>query len=436
MKSSSMKEVTEDFKNKNLAKINAEFEKMKAEGQDNTSIGFNIGLKFQDIANKTMESYLKAKDLNINADTKYDIVADLMYEAIPKAVNAYVEGQRFIDYVKENNLSKEDAAVEFKNRNLKETSGTERFDRLYGMAKGEVKQATITSYILGNLTNQLIGVFKMPKYEGIFKNVSFDAQKVDKLQAEGELDIPVSEQGFVDTSSPVQKVQRTRKSAESMLGLSEKTKAKVNDVVSKMLKEPIKDLDARFIGNIDAGPAGTFNIVMLEGNKARVTYPDGKQEIMLGARSAKPIVLKIIKKLKSDAFQRLRAPKATDAEKAKAQEDQQKLQVEMSENEKDRQNDITLAEIRSAGYGSMVDINQNQQSDFQDAMKDIRETTQYREQMNLKREENASKSSMENSRLSVEREKIAADKQIANTKLQIARENKNKYDSPKKKDKK
>jgi hypothetical protein len=28
-------------------------------------------------------------------------------------------------------------------------------------------------------------------------------------------------------------------------------------------------------------------------------------------------------------------------------------------------------------------LNQNQQSDYQDAMKDIRETTQYREQMNL-----------------------------------------------------
>jgi len=122
--------------------------------------------------------------------------------------------------------------------------------------------------------------------------------------------------------------------------------------------------------------------------------------------------------------------------KAKQQEEQQKLQVEMSENEKDRQNDITLAEIRSAGYGSMVDINQNQVSDYQDAMKEIRETTQYREQMNMKREENSSKQAMENSRLSVEREKIAADKQIADTKLQIARENKNKYDSPKKEDKK
>jgi len=122
--------------------------------------------------------------------------------------------------------------------------------------------------------------------------------------------------------------------------------------------------------------------------------------------------------------------------KAKQQEEQQKLQVEMAENEKDRQNDITLAEIRSAGYGSMVDINQNQVSDYQDAMKDIRETTQYREQMNMKREENSSKQAMENSRLAVEREKIAADKQIADTKLQIARENKNKYDSPKKEDKK
>ena len=106
----------------------------------------------------------------------------------------------------------------------------------------------------------------------------------------------------------------------------------------------------------------------------------------------------------------------------------------MSENEKDRQNDVLLAEIRSAGYGSMVDINKNEQSDYMDAMKDIRETTQYREQMNMKREENASKSAMENSRLDVEREKIAASKQIADTKLQIARENKNKYDSPKTKE--
>jgi hypothetical protein len=121
---------------------------------------------------------------------------------------------------------------------------------------------------------------------------------------------------------------------------------------------------------------------------------------------------------------------------AKAQEEQQKLQVEMQENDKDRQNDLTIAEIRAAGYGSAADINQNQVSDYQDAMKDIRQSTQYREQMDMKREQSVSKTSMENNRLAVEKEKINAQKEIADTKLQIARENKNKYDSPNPKDKK
>jgi len=50
---------------------------------------------------------------------------------------------------------------------------------------------------------------------------------------------------------------------------------------------------------------------------------------------------------------------------AKAQEEQMKLQAEMQENDKDRQNDLTIAEIKAAGYGSMADINQNQVSDYQ-----------------------------------------------------------------------
>jgi hypothetical protein len=61
---------------------------------------------------------------------------------------------------------------------------------------------------------------------------------------------------------------------------------------------------------------------------------------------------------------------------AKTQEEQQKLQVEIQENDKDRKNDVLLAEIKAAGYGSMSDVNENKVSDYQDAMKDIRETTQ------------------------------------------------------------
>tara|TARA_R110000772_G_scaffold96283_2_gene194742 strand:- start:615 stop:3371 length:2757 start_codon:yes stop_codon:yes gene_type:complete len=123
---------------------------------------------------------------------------------------------------------------------------------------------------------------------------------------------------------------------------------------------------------------------------------------------------------------------------AKAQEEQMKLQAEMQENDKDRQNDITIAEIRSAGFGAQVDINQNQVSDYQDAMKDIRETTRFQEQTNLKRDEMAMKGTMESAKLQVEREKIAATRDVANKDLQIARTNKNQYDvkeSKKSKDK-
>jgi hypothetical protein len=121
---------------------------------------------------------------------------------------------------------------------------------------------------------------------------------------------------------------------------------------------------------------------------------------------------------------------------AKQQEEQMKLQVEIDENEKDRQNNILLAEIKSAGYGSMVDINENKQSDYQDAMEEIKESTRYNQQLSMEREKNTTKMSMENSRLDVERQKINAQKEIAQTKLDIARENKNKYDAPKSKENK
>jgi hypothetical protein len=120
---------------------------------------------------------------------------------------------------------------------------------------------------------------------------------------------------------------------------------------------------------------------------------------------------------------------------AQAQDAQMKAQLEQQEKEKDRQNDITIAEIRAAGYGAGVDVNKNEINDYQDALKNIQETTQYREQMNMKREEIVSKSSTESQRLQVEREKIAAQTQISNNQLNIAIQNKNKYDVKKPKDK-
>ena len=108
--------------------------------------------------------------------------------------------------------------------------------------------------------------------------------------------------------------------------------------------------------------------------------------------------------------------------------EQMKIDSEAAENQKNRERDILVAEIRAAGYGSMADINQNQESDFKEAMKDIRDTEQYQEQTGLQREKESNRMAIESQKGQLEREKLQTQKQIADTQLEIARENKNKFD--------
>ena len=103
-------------------------------------------------------------------------------------------------------------------------------------------------------------------------------------------------------------------------------------------------------------------------------------------------------------------------------------QFEAEQNEKDRQNDVLLAEIKSAGYGSMVDINKNEQSDYLDAMGRIQKERQYQDTMNFKREQEVNKRDEGQQKMNLEREKMKNQKEIAEKQLEIARTNKNKYD--------
>jgi hypothetical protein len=113
---------------------------------------------------------------------------------------------------------------------------------------------------------------------------------------------------------------------------------------------------------------------------------------------------------------------------AAAQEQQLKREFEAMEKEKDRQNNREIAEIRAAGYGAAVDINENQISDYQDALKDIKAERKDREKMDFQREQASVKNSNEQARIQIERERLSTQREVANKQLQIARENKNKYD--------
>jgi hypothetical protein len=142
------------------------------------------------------------------------------------------------------------------------------------------------------------------------------------------------------------------------------------------------------------------------------------------------------------------AEEKVQAQKEAEMQQQQQMQQEMIQSQEkqrqmdldfrtgqadlDRQTQITVAEIRAAGYGAGVDINENKVSDYQDALETIRGEQRYQDQMNLKRESEMNKKMQVDQKLNIDREKLQTQKQIADKQLQIAKENKNKYDSGKK----
>lgn len=113
---------------------------------------------------------------------------------------------------------------------------------------------------------------------------------------------------------------------------------------------------------------------------------------------------------------------------AKVEEQRMKMEFEAAEAEKDRQKDLLVAEIKAAGYGSAVDINKNMISDYQDAIKEIRRSDEFQQQMDIKKQDLGMKETMNNEKMSIERERLATQRDIANKQLEIARTNKTQYE--------
>jgi hypothetical protein len=118
-------------------------------------------------------------------------------------------------------------------------------------------------------------------------------------------------------------------------------------------------------------------------------------------------------------------------EQLESQEKQKQMEIQAAAERDDKmiQKDITVAEIRAAGYGSMVDLNENQMSDYRDAMKEIRETESYQQQTDLQRQKQSDDMVKHSQKMGIEQQKLQVQQDIANKQLEIARVNKNKYDA-------
>jgi hypothetical protein len=117
--------------------------------------------------------------------------------------------------------------------------------------------------------------------------------------------------------------------------------------------------------------------------------------------------------------------------KAKQAEKQMVFDHESREKEKDRRSRLLEAEIKAAGYGAMQDVNKNEQSDFQDVLKDVKQSEQYAETMNFNREKESAKNNLHQQKLDLEKQKLMNESQNKQIEFAIARENKNRFDQKK-----
>tara|TARA_R110001632_G_scaffold66459_3_gene156728 strand:- start:1825 stop:2562 length:738 start_codon:yes stop_codon:yes gene_type:complete len=120
---------------------------------------------------------------------------------------------------------------------------------------------------------------------------------------------------------------------------------------------------------------------------------------------------------------------------AKAQEEQLARDHESMEKEKDRRNRLLEAEIKAAGYGAMQDLNENKVSDFQDVLKEVRATDQYKQTMSFNETKEDNKTEFNQQKMNLEQDKLNTQRSNKQIDLAIARENKTVHDSnkPKKK---
>ena len=106
-----------------------------------------------------------------------------------------------------------------------------------------------------------------------------------------------------------------------------------------------------------------------------------------------------------------------------------KLDADATRDEKNRQRDILVAEIKASGMGAMVDLNDNKQSDFEDSMKEIRQTEQYNNQNSLQREKQNNENIRHSQKMNLEEKKLQLQESISDKQLEIAKVNKNKFDT-------
>jgi hypothetical protein len=104
------------------------------------------------------------------------------------------------------------------------------------------------------------------------------------------------------------------------------------------------------------------------------------------------------------------------------------LKAEAEQRALDREKDVRVAEIRSAGFTAMKDMNNDGQSDYISTLEYLDKKNAQQSSQQLERDREINRQATEQQKLDIKRQELAARERIAEKQVPVARTNKNKYD--------
>ena len=294
------KNINENEKKDIFSKATRAYEEAIRSGSSPEIAGLMVGYEMEPLVRKQVEGYLTAKGITMSRDRIQDIVDSLTTDSgqatfgIPNLTEGWAKGQSLIEFIKTENPSREAINSKAKELRIQDRtsagSDSSTIDKYIKMAKGETEQAQLTSYIFGNLPKRILQTLQKSEFADSFNTFSIeDVQNIDKLEESVGISgaSSSSAEGYIDTSSPEQYTRVSQKKAETILQLPAEFVEKVNKDANKFLNsQKLENLDAKAIGTVPLKDGGKAKVAMLESDKARITYPDGRVET-IKARSPK-----------------------------------------------------------------------------------------------------------------------------------------------------
>jgi hypothetical protein len=142
------------------------------------------------------------------------------------------------------------------------------------------------------------------------------------------------------------------------------------------------------------------------------------------------VMKSIEEKTSASKQQEMQAMQETEKMKQEGETKRLEAQLKFNAEQKalDRESDVKVAEIRSAGYTAMQDRDANAQNDYIDTLEYLDKKNAKQADQSLSREREINKQTSEQAKLELKRQELLSKERIAQKELQVAQTNKNKYD--------